>query len=120
VAARPAGYAAGIFSGVCPQAACGLFRRRRRRAPDPGREPSVAPHPCRSQKSRQMMTAAMIRIVASIGEPILTAGPPLVLLAHFGRPGVHVTMYVRSWWLDHKGWQTVKLWQEVRWPAPVG
>ena len=37
----------------------------------------------RSQKSRQMMMAAMIRIVVSIGEPILTAGP-LVLLGHYG------------------------------------
>ena len=39
------------------------------------------------------MTAVMIRIVISIGEPILTAGPPVVL-AHYGRFGVHVSRHV--------------------------
>jgi hypothetical protein len=40
----------------------------------------------RSQKSAQMMMPAMVRIVASIGVPILTAGPP-VLLAHYEQVG---------------------------------
>jgi hypothetical protein len=37
----------------------------------------LALHRRRSHRSKQMMIAAMTRIVVSIGRPILTAGPSL-------------------------------------------
>ena len=46
----------------------------------------LAPHRRRSHRSKQMMITAMTRIVVSIGQPILTAGPPCSNDARAGSP----------------------------------